>query len=162
MKEIEFSNPSETELTYLSTQLFIRRKKYYTGGINIGFLSIGFAIVTFITIIINKWTYNDFANIILALLLSIGISAIIGACRCIKEANLYLKGDFVIQKGVIEKVEKRNFWSDKITILINEKPTIISTIGHSYKNGDKVYITIVNKDKAKWAIPKITKYEGDI
>ena len=87
-----------------------------------------------------------------------GICSIIGGIRSKKEGNLYDQGEFKIRRGYVKQVEKRNSWSDKVTIKYSEKDEeTFSQIGHHFKQNDKVYISLTNQEKTPWVLPRITK-----
>ena len=89
----------------------------------------------------------------------VAICCMVASHRCQIEVQLLHRGDFVIRPGYIRDVEKKNSWSDIITVHFdekyNDKPLVISRIGKDIKKGQKVFVIIPNQEKASWVLPRI-------
>ena len=161
MKKInteKYTKYTEDDKKIILSFMIPKRHRFFTIGTLFGFCTIVASIIGFICLFALKTSVYSNLWFIPEVAIVCGISSIIGGLRNKKEGELYQTGDFKIRKGYIKSVEKRNSWSNKITIKYSEKDEeIFSQIGHNFKQNDKVYIAITNQEKTPWVLPRIIK-----
>ena len=161
MKKInteKYYAPDIKEINKITSAICPKKERFYKFGMIFGICVVLVSIAGFITLFATKMSIYSSLWFIPEVTIVCGICSIIGAIRSKKEGELYDQGDFKIRRGYIKQIEKRNGWSDKITVKYSEKDEeTFSQIGHNFKQNDKVYISITNQEKTSWVLPRITK-----
>ena len=161
MKKINMEKhyaPDTKEINKITSVICPKKERFFKVGTIFGICVVIASIVGFITLLATKISIYSSLWFIPEVSIVCGICSIIGGIRSKKEGDLYDQGEFKIRRGYVKQVEKRNSWSDKVTIKYSEKDEeTFSQIGHNLKQNDKVYISVVNQEKAPWVLPRITK-----
>ena len=134
-------------------QITYKKEKLRAGGILVS--SSAFAMAFFVA----GWSFLMQTPVLvpyLAVLFALGFTGRMGAQRAYAEKELVDQRNYVICKGKITDVKKRNIWSSFVTVsYANGTSDIFSMIGKQWHNKADVYIVLVNKEKAPWALPRI-------
>lgn len=135
-----------------------KKERYFKFGAMFGVYVICITVIFFISLFIFNISFYSSLWFVPEVGMVCGICSIIGGIRSKKEGEIYKEGNFKIKKGYVEKVEKRNFWSDNVTVRYKgEYRETFSQIGHELKKQDKVYVAMANQEKAPWVLPRIIK-----
>ena len=162
MKKInieKFIKAENLEAFYIKEKIKERKTFLYNYGMRFGIGALIISAILFIYFLIVKLSIFSNLWFIPELITVSGICSIIGAKRAKKENELYQSDNFLIRKGKIVDVRRKNCYCTYVDIIFDDEQITLSNIGNQYRKNDGVFITIADKEQAKWVLPRIILIE---